>query len=304
MTAAEKVWEIPKPHSIQNVVMDDGTVIVLRRHGNPSGPRIVLSHGNGLAIDLYYPFWSLFADDCDLIVYDLRNHGWNSVGSQQRHHIPSFVDDHDCILEAIDRYYGKKTKIGIFHSVSALATLLSPNCGSEFVARVLFDPPVCKPNDYLEEFDVTIRRFTELILQRANRFDSIEEYADFLRFVPSLGRTKPGVVGLFAKTTLRKSSVGESYELRCPREYEAQIMSYAKAFAVYVDLETISCPTKVIGADPTMPNSFLPTFDLSHVLTLDYDFLPDASHLLQLEQPETCASMVREFLEHHDCMNS
>ncbi len=51
--------------------MDDGTNIVLRRHGNPRGPRLVLCHGNGLATDLYYPFWSLLADECDLIVYDL-----------------------------------------------------------------------------------------------------------------------------------------------------------------------------------------------------------------------------------------
>ncbi len=51
--------------------MDDGTVITLRRHGNPAGPRMVLSHGNGLAADLYYPFWSLLADRFDIVVHDL-----------------------------------------------------------------------------------------------------------------------------------------------------------------------------------------------------------------------------------------
>ena len=50
------VWEIPEPLSTDGVRVDDDTVIVLRRHGNPEGPRLVLSHGNGLAIDLYYPF--------------------------------------------------------------------------------------------------------------------------------------------------------------------------------------------------------------------------------------------------------
>ena len=59
MTISEKVWEIPEPLSVHEVNMEDGAVIFLRRHGNPAGPRLVLSHGNGLAIDLYYPFWSL-----------------------------------------------------------------------------------------------------------------------------------------------------------------------------------------------------------------------------------------------------
>ena len=59
MTASETVWEVPEPTAVHDVRVDDETVITLRRHGNPEGPRLVLSHGNGLAIDLYYPFWSL-----------------------------------------------------------------------------------------------------------------------------------------------------------------------------------------------------------------------------------------------------
>jgi pimeloyl-ACP methyl ester carboxylesterase len=68
--------------------MADGAIIKLRRHGNPTGPRIVLSHGNGLAADLYYPFWSLLADRFDIVLYDLRNHGWNPIGDRAAHIFP------------------------------------------------------------------------------------------------------------------------------------------------------------------------------------------------------------------------
>ena len=67
---SEVVWELPEPLSTHDVTMHDGAVVTLRRHGNPSGPRIVMSHGNGLAIDLYYPFWSLLVEDFDLVVYN------------------------------------------------------------------------------------------------------------------------------------------------------------------------------------------------------------------------------------------
>ena len=95
----------------------------------------------------------------------------------------------------------------------------------------------------------------------------------------------------------------ESNSLRCPRDYEAQIINHARAFAVWVDLENLRCPTKVIGADPMLPYSFLPTFDLSHISTMDYDFLPETTHFLQIEQPEECVKVVREFLEFHDLMD-
>ena len=33
------------------------------------------------------------------------------------------------------------------------------------------------------------------------------------------------------------------------------------------------------------------------MLTVDYDFLPDATHFLQLEQPDNCVAIMRKFLE-------
>ena len=52
MTSSNTVWNVPKPLSTVDVPVDDDTFITLRRHGNPDGPRLVLSHGNGLAIDI------------------------------------------------------------------------------------------------------------------------------------------------------------------------------------------------------------------------------------------------------------
>ena len=303
MTISEKVWEIPEPLSVREVHMEDGAIVFLRRHGNPAGPRLVLSHGNGLAIDLYYPFWSLLLDDFELFVYDLRNHGWNPVGPQRRHNLPFFVDDHDHILEVIDTEYGEKPKTGVFHSMAALTSLLSSTRGNEFAARIFFDPPVCKLNDYTEEYDVAVRRLTDITLRRTEHFNSIEECVDFLHWIPVYRRTVPGVLDLVARTTLRERANGQGYELRCPREYEAQITHHARAFTVLVDLEELGCPTKVIGADPVLPFAYLPTFDLSHISSVDYDFLPDATHLLQIEQPEACVAILREFMEHHNLLN-
>ena len=80
-------------------------------------------------------------------------------------------------------------------------------------------------------------------------------------------------------------------------DFEAQIMQYVMSFSVMADLDSLSCPTKVIGADPTLPAAYLPSFDMSHILTVEYDFLPEATHLIQLEKPEECAASVRGFLE-------
>ena len=294
---SETGWEVPDPLSTHDIRVDDDTVITLRRHGNCTGPRLVLSHGNGLAIDLYVPFWSLLADDFDLIVYDLRNHGWNPVGPLRNHTLPTLIQDHDKVLEAIDRHYGEKPKVGVYHSISALVTLLSPNKGSDFAARVLFDPPVCKPGRSLQGFEAATSRLAQMTRQRTPRFRDREELSEIIPFLPHFQHVVPGFAELFVQTTLRERTDGDGYELRCPREYEAQMVEYAGAFAVLVDFGSLVSPTKVIGADPTLPYSYLPTLDRSDVFAVGYDFLPDATHFLQLEQPQECVKVMREFLQ-------
>ncbi|MYJ54566.1 MAG: alpha/beta hydrolase [Nitrospira sp. SB0672_bin_25] len=294
---SEPVWEIPEPFSVCEVRLDEDTVTTLRRHGNPDGPRLVLSHGNGLAIDLYYPFWSLLAGDFDLIVYDLRNHGWNTVGARQKHNVATLIRDLERILEAIDRHYGNKPKIGVFHSASALVSLFLAADSNSLAAQVLFDPPLCKPGRSQIEFDEAAEHAAALTRRRGDRFQTQEDFVELLRFVPTFTRVVPGVLELMARTTLRRSANGQDYELRCPREYEAQIMDYVRGFSPLVDLGALPCPTKIVGADPTLPFAYLPTIDLSDIVAVEYDFLPETTHYLQLENPEECVAEVREFLE-------
>ena len=289
-------WNVPRPDSTCDVRLDECTVATVRRYGNSTGPRLILSHGNGLAIDIYYPFWSLLTGDFDLMVYDLRNHGWNNVGDRRDHNIPTLIADHDRILDAIFRDYGEKATIGVFHSLSTLVTLLSFS-DHRYSALVLFDPPLCKPAASETEFDAAAERTAALARRRTERFVNEEQFAELLSFVPGFARVLPGVRELMARSMLRKAKDGEGYELRCPRDYEAQIAEYVRSFSPMLDLTNLTCPTKVVGADPTVPFAYLPTFDLSHATVVDYDFVPEASHFLQLENPGECVAILRQFLE-------
>ena len=291
------VWTVPEPRSVHKVRMDDDTAIMLRRHGNPDGMRLVLSHGNGLSIDLYYPFWSRLTEDFDIVVHDLRSHGWNAVSSLVDHTVPTLVEDHERVLDAIDHHYGSKPQVGVFHSISSYAPLLSPSAGSRFSALVLFDPPLRMPGATTNEFDEASERVARMAKRRTARFKTREAFVEMLGFSPLFKHAVPGVLDLLATTTLREAEDGSGLELRCPPEHEAQIHAHARLFAVLIDFDSLRCPTKVIGADPTLPYSYLPTLDLSDMMTVDYDFLPDATHFLQLERPADCVARMREFLE-------
>ena len=289
-------WTVPKPECTHDVLLDYGATVTLRRHGNRSGLRLVLSHANGLASDLYYPFWSLFADDCDLVVYDLRNHGWNPAGALEGHNIANFVSDQTRIHEVIDDRWGPKPTVGVFHSVSALAALLSPRSGGEFAARILFDPPLCKPGPGQAAYAAGIRRAVQRASQRTSRFRTKRDYVDLLSVMSFLGGMTRPELELMADTTLRRVPDAEDYELRCPREHEAAVLRDLEHYAFCWDFGDLHCPTRIVGADPAAAGSHFPCSDLSDMPGVDYCFLPEAAHLLPLERPQECAALTYEYV--------
>ena len=157
----------------------------------------MLSHGNGFAIDAYYPFWSWFTND-----FDCRNHGRNPVGERRAHNFANFVTDADRVLADIDRRFGPKPKIGIFHSLAALTALQQAIRGHAFAALMLFDPPICKPGVFPERLVDVGTQLGDVAGHRRFQFQSPEAYAENLAGKPVFERLTPAAVDLFARATL------------------------------------------------------------------------------------------------------
>ena len=290
-----EVWNVPEPEAVHEVRVGDGCSIVLRRHGNPNGPRLVVSHGNGFAVDAYWPFWSRFVDGFDVFVHDIRNHGWNPVGDPEAHSIPVLAEDFACVSREIDQCFGTRPKVGVFHSLSAL-TMLHSRVSHEYAALVLFDPPLRMPGGAMKELEKLGSRMGAVTRRRQERFDTPDAYAEFLSKKAAFDGLDAGKLSLFARATLRPAADGDGYELGCPREHEARLWDSLYPFARTVDFDAIACPVKVVGSDPTVPNSFLPSTEMPELMRLDYDFVPETTHLLQLERPRACAAYTLEYL--------
>lgn len=287
--------DAPAPHAVFETRLPDGGAIFVRRHGNPAGPRIVLTHGNGFSADAYAPFWSHLTADFDVFVYDLRGHGWNPVGDRRAHNLPRFVDDNRRVARDVDRLFGSKPRFGIFHSLSAAVALVqATGSRAEYGGLVLFDPPICPPGGLPESVQGVAAKLAAAASERRDRFDSPEAFAESLAGGRAFRNVHRAVIDVFARATLRPAGDGDGYVLRCPREHEAQVYAYYFVWAMAIDLERITCPVKVIGSDPTVPYSFMPSMDLGAITAIDYDFLPGTTHLLVLEQPDRCARLAAE----------
>lgn len=286
-----------------NVLLPDGAKIRLRRHGDPDGARLLISHGNGFAIDGYFPYWRLLAATFDLVVFDFRNHGENAPSAATRHNYPQFTLDLECVLQAVKRELGDKPTVGIFHSMSARAAMKHAlEIGWHWDALILFDPPNMPPQGHpaypaMERLE---RRLADWARQRRRHFAAIGELASEYSQSPATSRWVEGAHELMAKAVLRKEPGADGYELVCDPHNEAAIYEQAFTLNLWPQARQFGGPVKLIGCDPSL-KGFSATGVANQALGreggYDYACVEGAGHMLQIERPEECLRLTTEFLK-------
>lgn len=295
---------LPAPTETVALTLSDGTEILTRRHGVPGGPRLVLSHGNGLAIDGYFPFWRHFLARYDVIVFDLRNHGRNAVRSALRHDWQILVDDIVEIAAGIRAHFGDKKMTALVHSASSMASLGALRRGQRpWDALVAFDPPLFPPADHPLRAQAE-REWASLVSRsrrRPERYAEPPGLAQQFRRSAFMRRWVPEAFDTMAHATLRADLARGDWTLACPREFEARLFETNRDPGFFLELPNLPGPLMVIGADPDQPDAEIPPL-INRLLAdkIEYRAIPDSSHFLQVERPLECVAAVEDFLRRHE----
>jgi len=224
---------VPAPSGTFDVDLDDGAKIRVRRHGNPGGARLMVTHGNGFAADAYLPFWQLLTPKYDVLVLDFRNHGQNVPAEPSNHNYAQLARDLERVLQAVDARLGKKTTVGIFHSMSGRTAMKHAiEIGWRWDALVLFDPPNVPPvgHSRYQAMELFENRLTQWALGRRRRFNAVDELTNEYLQSRATQNWVPGAHALMARSVLRRSPDGDGYVLTCAPENEAAI--YAEALTL------------------------------------------------------------------------
>lgn len=285
--------------------MHDGATIRIRRHGNPTGPRLVMSHGNGLAIDGYLPFWGPLCVRYEVIVFDFRNHGQNPPHDPTAHVWPNFARDMERVWDAIRDAWGAKATAGIFHSLSALGSVMHTlERGRRWDVLVLFDPPIFPRHGHpLQEIHHThIQEIVGRASRRSERYKDPGSLARRFASLPSFRRWVPEAYELMARATLRRDTARGDWVLACPRELEAHTFSTNVDPTIWPRMANFPVPVKLICGDPEIEESDPPALignAMAAELPIEYEAIPDTTHFLQIERPYECIRAMESFLAKH-----
>lgn len=293
---------VPAPSDAFDAAMSDGAVLKVRRHGTPEGLRLYVSHGNGFAVDAYYPFWSLLCDRFDVVVFDMRNHGRNAPSGADGHTYYRMARDIGEVVEATEARLGSGPKVGVFHSMSSRAAMKHA-VELEWIwdALVLFDPPNVPPKDHplypaMRTFEL---RLVEFAANRQERFEDPAELAAYYAESRAHQSWVAGAHDLMARAVLRENASNGGWSLTCPPEYEASIYLAALTMHLWPRADAYAGPVKLIGADPELEKG-PPTGRANQALAEEggytYEAIPGCGHMLQLERPHECVQAVLSYL--------
>ena len=247
-------FTVPPPSARADLTMKDGAVIRLRRYGKPGATRIVLGHGNGLAINAYAPFWLPLAETYDLVAFDMRNHGENPLHTQEGHVWENFFSDIEEVFQGIRAHFGPARTVAAMHSLSSMATLEHAwrNRG-RWDAVCVFDPPMSPPAGH--PLMATQAADSEKLSSRAARrqaiFDTPDDLAAQYRR-PAFGHWQPEQADLLARHTSRRMPDGR-WTLCCPPAFEAYRVRQQEGSDAVQSHGEIGVPLRIIAGDPASP---------------------------------------------------
>jgi pimeloyl-ACP methyl ester carboxylesterase len=301
--------QIPAPAESFDVTVADGAVFKVRRHGNPGGFRLYVSHGNGFAVDAYYPFWSLLCDRFDVVLFDMRNHGRNPPAGFDGHNYHRMSHDIGQVVEASETRFGAAPKAGVFHSMSGRAAMKhAVEVDWIWDALVLFDPPNVPLKDHplysaMRTFEL---RLVEFAANRQAQFEDVSQLAAYYAESRAHQKWVAGAHDLMACSVLRHDGTLGTWCLTCPPEYEASIYLAALTMDLWPGAGQYGGPVKLIGADPDFDKG-PPTGPANAALAAeggyDYQSIPGTGHMLQLEKPSECVDAAIAFLEAYGLSN-
>jgi pimeloyl-ACP methyl ester carboxylesterase len=291
-----------QPQETFVATMSDGVPIEVRRYGIGRGPCIVMSHGNGFAIDGYRVFWEPLAEQFELALFDMRNHGRNAPSPGDGHNYLQLAKDVGAVQAAVRERLKPGQKItGAFHSASSRAAMKhATQLGGTWDALVLFDPPnmPLRGHALYEPMKAFELKLVEFACNRPDRFDGPDGMVKQYGESRACSRWLPQAIEDMGRAVVRNDpAIG--WTLACRREFEAAIYFAALTMDLWPKASAYACPVKLIGADPELkgqPPTGLANQALAREESYVYEAIAGTGHLLQVEKPEPCREAMLRFV--------
>ena len=252
--------------------------------------------GNGFTTGVYLPLLTKLSEQFTFTSLAMRGY-WHDLPTVKR---LTREEDADILIDFLEKTQDKPV-VGIGHSQGATATAIAAAKQPELFSQLYLIEPVTftksQPlmmNSVPNELKVDQEPFKSTRSKQAD-WESIESYYNYLRAHRPFKRIDDNNLYVFAKNSLVENEQGQYSLLFTPEQEMASYFDTPFVNEALKDLNTLDVPYTIIVGKPSM-------FISNEVRKVWEDLVPveriielsDNGHLLPMEAPEQCATIIME----------
>jgi pimeloyl-ACP methyl ester carboxylesterase len=292
-----------------------------RLHGSRAGGPVVLwGHCGGFAAGSYLPLLEQLAADAEVFAFDARGHGGSQAPPPDMpvrdglaapiYHPDRFALDVAAIAETVAARTSRPIHY-VAHSLNAVALLrLGCRFPDRFAAlpfrNLLLFEPALFPSADTPVYAEAVEKNAALVARtrvRRRSWDSVQEYADYLRRRRPFIDFAPSMLAAHARATVRPTGEG-SVELACRPDVEATMFAIFatdlpnSTFRLLPQFPTTP-PLRLISGDPDIGESrdwvtAAIGFAAQRLRNVSFEIWRERGHMMVFEAPDRTLSNVRE----------
>ncbi|HEY8564679.1 MAG TPA: alpha/beta hydrolase [Beijerinckiaceae bacterium] len=285
---------------VEDVAVDDGTVLPLYELGLSAGPTVLFVHGCGFAAASYRAHLEHVGRSCRVFAIDLRGHGSSRLAAPDRPAglaLERLALDLVPVIDRVTRRGGPPHIVA--HSLGAvLALRLAAMDVCAIRTLTLFEPALL-PQTSSKGRQRAVDQLTRMALRaraQSSRYGAPETLAEHLRAIPTYAELDPGILLGHARAVLRPTGQGD-FERRCSPAFEAQILDFLREDDEWPDLSRVRQPCAVVAGVTRSPRPLWMS-DLAPEVAAALpagtsDSVTGGGHLMLLAEPAQAAVVVR-----------
>jgi pimeloyl-ACP methyl ester carboxylesterase len=261
--------------------------------GEGDKPAVLLAHPTGFLADTWTPIAERLAERYTVIAPDTRGHGDSDKPSPEgvAYHWQAFIEDHISFLETLSL----RGIPFVGHSAGASVGMYVAARHHEYYTRLVGMEPIIMPGGLTP--DEERRNFmAEGARRRRNVFSSAEEMFQQYRSRDTFERWPDDVLRLYCERGTFQREDGQ-VQLKCPPDVEGEIFANSGSLDIWEVLPDLAAPTLIVRGAETDPFLSMTAESVaSRLPNARLDTVPDVGHLLPMEQPNTIADLIIDFL--------
>lgn len=251
-----------------------------------SGHPIVFVHGGWLDHRMWAPQVEMFAEEYEVITYDVRGHGRTGGSAEERYTVELFAAD---LLALVETFDIERPIVCGLSLGGMIAQTYAARYPTRLRALVLADTAVSARLTLTDTIQTLL--FPKWAMTATVRLLGPERWTDFAFRLATLTRGE----SWFGRDESVQSYVRETMAAFSTSEYN-KIFGAIYDFRM-VDLGAIEVPTLVLNGEFESDSVFRHTTTLERrIQDVETRVIPDAGHTSNMENPDGFSEALRDFL--------